>query len=109
LERRIRSKYRETVLALGGKRSGGKGTASSLYLYVKDVDKAFERALDAGGKGTMPVADMFWGDRFGNFEDPYGHNWGLRSRTQDLTQQEIEEGAKSFYAQMAQQAQKKSA
>ena len=85
------------------------GTASSLYLYVKDVDKAFERALDAGGKATMPVADMFWGDRFGNFADPYGHNWGLGTRTLDLTRQEMEEGAKSFYAQMAQQAQKKSA
>ena len=43
------------------------GTASSIYLYVTDVDKAFQRALDAGGKVTMPVADMFWGDRFGNF------------------------------------------
>ena len=85
------------------------GTASSLYLYVEDVDKAFQRAIDAGGKVTMPVADMFWGDRFGNFADPYGHNWGLSTHTQDLTQQEIEEGAKKFYAQMAQQAQKKSA
>jgi PhnB protein len=57
----------------------------------------------------MPVADTFWCDRFGNFADPYGHNWGLGTRTQDLTKQEMEEGAKSFYAQMAQQAQKKSA
>jgi len=85
------------------------GTASSLYLYVEDVDKAFQRAIDAGGKVTMPVADMFWGDRFGNFEDPYGHSWGLSTRTQDLSKQEMEEGAKSFYAQMAQQAKKQSA
>jgi PhnB protein len=85
------------------------GAASSLHLYVEDVDKAFQRAIDAGGKVTMPVADMFWGDRFGNFADPYGHNWGLSTRTQELTQQEIEKGAKDFYAQMAQQAQKKSA
>ncbi|HYU47902.1 MAG TPA: VOC family protein [Terriglobales bacterium] len=85
------------------------GTASNLYLYVEDVDKAFQRAIDAGGKATMPVSDMFWGDRFGNLVDPYGHNWGLSTRTQDLTEQEIEEGAKKFYAQIAQQAQKKSA
>jgi len=85
------------------------GTAGSLHLYVEDVDKAFQRAIDVGGKVTMPVADMFWGDRFGNFVDPYGHNWGLSTRTQELTQQEVEKGAKDFYAQMAQQAQKKTA
>jgi PhnB protein len=84
------------------------GTAGNLYLYVEDVDKAFQRAVDAGGKATMPVTDMFWGDRFGNFVDPYGHTWGLSTHTLDLTQPEIEEAAKAFYAQMA-QAQKKSA
>ena len=78
------------------------GTANSLYLYVEDVDTAFQRAIDAGGKVNMPVTDMFWGDRFGNFVDPYGHNWGISTHTQDLTEQEIEEGAKAFYAQMAQ-------
>lgn len=85
------------------------GTASSLYLYVEDVDTAFRRALNAGGKETVPVTDMFWGDRFGNFADPYGHSWGLSTHTQDLTNQEVEEGAKSFFAQMARESQKKSA
>jgi PhnB protein len=85
------------------------GTAGSLFLYVEDVDKAFQRAIDAGGKATMPVTDMFWGDRFGNFSDPYGHNWGLSTRVQDMSQEEMEEGAKAFHAQMAQQSQKKSA
>ncbi len=84
------------------------GTAGSLYLYVADVDKAFQRAIDAGGKATMPVADMFWGDRFGQFTDPYGHSWGLSTHVKDLSEQEIEKAAKEFYAQMA-QAQKKSA
>jgi len=46
------------------------GTSGSLYLYVEDVDKAFQRAVDAGGKATMPVTDMFWGDRYGCFVDP---------------------------------------
>jgi len=78
------------------------GTSGSFYLYVEDVDKSFQRAVDAGGKATMPVTDMFWGDRFGSFVDPYGHTWGLSTHTQDLTEQEIEEGAKAFYAQMAQ-------
>jgi PhnB protein len=85
------------------------GTAHSLYLYVEDVDQAFQRAVDAGGTVKMPVTDMFWGDRFGNFEDPYGHNWGLSTHTQDITQEEMAEGAKKFHAQMAEMAQKKSA
>jgi PhnB protein len=78
------------------------GVSGSLYLYVEDVDKAFQRAIDAGGKAQMPVTDMFWGDRFGNFIDPYGHSWGLSTHTQDLTEEEIAEGAKAFHAQMAQ-------
>ncbi len=84
------------------------GASSALYLYVEDVDRAFQRAIDAGGKAQMPVADMFWGDRAGNFVDPFGHSWTLSTHTQDLTQEEMEEGAKEFYAQMA-QAQKKTA
>jgi len=84
------------------------GISGALYLYVEDVDKAFQRAIDAGGQVKMPVADMFWGDRVGNFVDPYGHSWTLSTHTQDLTAQEMEEGAKKFYAQIA-QSQKKSA
>jgi len=84
------------------------GISGALYLYVEDVDKAFQRAIDAGASVKMPVADMFWGDRVGNFVDPYGHSWTLSTHTQDLTAQEMEEGAKKFYAQMA-QGQKKSA
>jgi PhnB protein len=84
------------------------GSASSLFLYVPDVDSSFKRAVDAGGKSTMPVTDMFWGDRFGSLTDPFGHTWGLSTHVEDLTESEIEERAKAFYAQMAQQ-QKKSA
>jgi PhnB protein len=84
------------------------GFSSALYLYVEDVDGAFQRAIDAGGKAQMPVAEMFWGDRVGNFVDPYGHSWTLSTHTQDLSEQEMEEGAKKFYAAMA-QTQKKSA
>ena len=85
------------------------GASGSLYLYVEDVDSAFQRAIDAGGKSNMPVTDMFWGDRFGGFVDPYGHFWGLSTRIHDLTQEEIEEGSRNFWAEMAQQTQKKSA
>jgi len=85
------------------------GSATAFYLYVEDVDTAFPRAIDAGGKMTCPVTDMFWGDRMGNFSDPYGFSWTLSTHTRDMTEEEMAEGAKEFYAQMAAQAQKKSA
>ena len=50
----------------------------------------------------MPVADMFWGDRYGTFVDPFGHSWGVGTHKEDLTPEEIEERATAFYAQMAQ-------
>ena len=78
------------------------GTASNLYLYVEDVDSAFKRAVDAGGKATMPVTDMFWGDRFGQFVDPFGHAWGLSTHVEDVSDEETERRAVDFYKQMAQ-------
>lgn len=75
---------------------------STLNLYVPDVDAAFRKAITAGGKETMPVTDMFWGDRYGTFTDPFGHTWGIATHKQDLSQEEIEQGARAFWASMAQ-------
>jgi PhnB protein len=85
------------------------GTANNLFLYVEDVDRSFERATDAGVQVVMPVANMFWGDRFGSFMDPFGHSWSMATHVEDLSPQEIEERSKAFHEQMAAQAQKKSA
>lgn len=78
------------------------GSSTYLYLYVEDVDSSFKRAVDAGGKVTMPVTDMFWGDRFGQIVDPFGHSWGLSTHVEDVTEAETEKRAKDFYAQMGQ-------
>src|SRR5262249_41077695 len=51
-----------------------KGSPVALFLYVDNVDAWFKRAVDAGAQVTMPLADMFWGDRFGKLKDPYGHD-----------------------------------
>lgn len=83
------------------------GSTGVLNLYVKDVDTAFQRAVDAGGKVTMPLADMFWGDRYGQFVDPFGHTWAIGMKKEELTQEEIEQRAKNFFANMP--AQRKSA
>jgi uncharacterized glyoxalase superfamily protein PhnB len=94
---------------MGNKSPQTVGAATGgLYLYVEDVDHAFQRALDAGGKEKMPVTDMFWGDRYGQFADPFGYTWGISTRKYDMTEKEIEDGQKEFFAQMS-QTQKKTA
>jgi PhnB protein len=68
------------------------GVSGSISLYVTDVDAAFARAVAAGATPKMPVADMFWGDRMGSVEDPFGHQWSLLSHTRDLSEEEIQKG-----------------
>jgi len=80
---------------------------ATLNLYVPDVDAAFNKAISAGAKETMPVADMFWGDRFGTFTDPFGHTWGIATHKEDLSKEEVEERAQAFWANM--QSQRKTA
>ena len=68
------------------------GSPVTLHLYVPNVDAAFKRAVAAGAKATMPVMDMFWGDRYGQVEDPFGHKWSIATHTADLTPEQIQEG-----------------
>ena len=58
-------------------RSGLGGTPVVIHLHVDDVDASFARAVAAGATATMPLADMFWGDRYGQFRDPFGHRWSM--------------------------------
>ena len=67
-----------------------KGSAVTIHLYVDDVDAVFARAVAAGAKVTMPVADMFWGDRYGIVEDPFGHHWSVATHLRDMTPAEIQ-------------------
>ena len=77
------------------------GSPVSFYIYTEDVDKAFKRAVEAGAEVKMPVQDMFWGDRTGTVQDKFGYSWMLATHKQDLTGQQMEEGAREFFAQMA--------
>ena len=102
-------KIGDSVIMLGGEQAekGCRspqmlgGTPVSLYLYVEDADKAFNRAASAGATVTMPVADMFWGDRCGQFVDPFGHKWSLATHKEDLSQKEIQKRGEAFFAEMA--------
>lgn len=73
----------------------------SLFTYVPDVDEAFKRAVAAGAKVMMPVAEMFWGDRAGNLQDPFGYTWMIATHTRDLTKEETRKEAEAFFAQHA--------
>lgn len=69
-----------------------KGSPVTLHMYVENVDAVVAQAVAAGAKVTMPVADMFWGDRYGQLEDPFGHKWSVATHIQDLSPQEIQQG-----------------
>jgi uncharacterized protein YndB with AHSA1/START domain/uncharacterized glyoxalase superfamily protein PhnB len=70
----------------------------NFYLYLENVDAAYARALAAGALPSMPVAEMFWGDRIGAVKDPFGYTWTLATHVKDPTMEEIEEGARAAMA-----------
>ncbi len=64
------------------------GAGFVVHLYVDDVDVVFNRAVQAGATATMPIADMFWGDRYGQIKDPFGHLWSIATRKEDVSPEE---------------------
>ena len=61
-----------------------KGSPVTIHIFVPEVDAFMARAVAAGAKITMPVADMFWGDRYGKLEDPFGHHWSVATHVRDV-------------------------
>lgn len=74
----------------------------SLFIYVEDADTVFNRAVQAGAAPSMPMWDAFWGDRCGMVTDPFGYGWMIATHKKDLTDREIQDGARKFFEQMAQ-------
>lgn len=75
--------------ALGPKARGG--TPVTIHLYVEDADALFAQAVAAGAEARMPVSETFWGDRYGQVVDPFGHVWSIATHVQDLTDEQIAE------------------
>ncbi|MNC85805.1 hypothetical protein D3C83_14190 [compost metagenome] len=73
-----------------------KGSPVTIHLYVENADAVFARAVGAGAKVIMPLADMFWGDRYGKLEDPFGHHWSVATHTRDLTPDEVRQAMKQM-------------
>ncbi len=80
------------------------GSGMGLHIYIDDVDSAFDRAVKAGAKVEMPVADMFWGDRYGKLTDPFGHKWSIGTHKADLSPEEMEQGMKAMMKEMPKSA-----
>ena len=80
------------------------GTSTSLMIYVEDVDKTFQRALDAGARtdGDMDVKDQFYGDRSGSLIDPFGHKWTVATHIEDVPPEEMERRMSEFAEQQKQ-------
>ena len=83
------------------------GTTTVLNLYSENIDQLFDRAVKAGATVTVPLANQFWGDRYGQVKDPFGHLWALGQHVEDVAPAEMERRAKEAFAQMAKAAGKK--
>jgi uncharacterized glyoxalase superfamily protein PhnB len=75
-----------------------KGSPVTIHLYVEDVDAVVKRAVGAGAKVTMPVEDMFWGDRYGKLEDPFGHHWSVATHKRDVSDAEMKKAMEAMKA-----------
>jgi PhnB protein len=74
-----------------------KGSPVVIHIRTPNVDDAVAQAVAAGAKLTMPVADMFWGDRYGQVEDPFGHRWSLATPVRQLSQAEMQEAMQVMF------------
>ena len=94
--------------AMGGGKSASAygGSPISLWVYVPDCDTVFNRSVSAGAKvapGPMgQLQDQFWGDRSGTFTDPFGYQWSIATRKEDLTRDEMNQRAEAFFKQQPQ-------
>lgn len=81
----------ETPEALGG-------SPVTFHLHVENADAAWDQAVKAGAEVIMPLADQFWGDRYGQLRDPFGHKWSIGQTKSAPSQEELVEGAKAAFA-----------
>jgi PhnB protein len=74
------------------------GTPVTLHVYVEDADSVFERAIQAGAKALGPMEDKFYGDRSGQFEDPFGHRWNVATHVEDVAPEKMSKRAEAAMA-----------
>ena len=89
--------------AMGPEASAAANRSSlmQLHVYFEDVDSIYNRALAAGAKVIMPLQDMFWGDRYGVIEDPWGQRWGVATHIEDVSPEEMGQRQKAAFGKAA--------
>jgi uncharacterized glyoxalase superfamily protein PhnB len=80
------------------------GSPVVLNLYSENVDTLFNQAVSAGATVKMPLANQFWGDRYGQIVDPFGHSWALGAHIEDVAPEEMERRANAMFAEMGKKA-----
>jgi len=75
-----------------------KGTSCGIMIYCKNADEMYQRAIKVGAREKMPMEDQFWGDRYGRVQDPFGHEWSLATRQENLTAAEMQERAQKAFS-----------
>ena len=96
----------DSVIMLSDEMPGGSvrspqsigGTTAGVFIYVDRVDTVFKNAVSAGAKVTTPLADMFWGDRYGQLTDPFGHSWSVATHIEDVAPEEMQKRMKAEMA-----------
>jgi uncharacterized glyoxalase superfamily protein PhnB len=73
------------------------GNSMFLNMYFDDVDAIYKKATDEGASVVMPLSDVFWGDRYGQIKDPFGHIWEIATHKKDMSKDEIDKAAKEFF------------
>jgi PhnB protein len=81
--------------------------SSALFLYTENVDALFNRAVQAGAHEDQKLDNMFWGDRYGKFTDPFGHQWAVATHIEDVAPEEMKRRSEEMTKQMAKAAQAK--
>ncbi len=97
----VEIKIDDTTLFANDVMPGTQPSKTQMFLYVPDVDATFAKAVEAGATVSMPLDDMFWGDRSGQVTDPFGVSWSLATKVEDLTQEEMTKRGQEFAAKMA--------
>jgi PhnB protein len=77
------------------------GTTGGVFLYVENVDAVFQQAVSAGAQVESPLADMFWGDRYGRLKDPFGHSWSVATHIEDVAPEEMSKRMQEAMANMS--------
>jgi PhnB protein len=73
------------------------GTATVLHFSTDDADAVWQRALDGGAEVRQPLGDVFWGERYGQITDPFGHRWGIAQRVREVPREELAKAVREAF------------